>query len=200
MENSKIFDPRNFPTSKSEAASYGQDEVVKLAQYIGGWRSSEMTEIQTEWADLVKQIMEDPEFYVVKEAEPNFFWLFYLDNVAINFPPKIKEVLEFTLSLAASSSDAERAFSVMAKIKTKERNRMGHELLNALMFFKINSASSIEEFPALTYSIKWKEAGHMLVDDENAPAKRKSLADFEADDEYNESRNRKILSGKSSLW
>ena len=76
---------------------------------------------------------------------------------------------------------------------------MGNELLNAIMWFKLNVASSVEEFPALYYSKKWKEANNMLVDDPCHPAKRKGLDEFE-EDEFNESRNKKILSGKSALF
>merc|ERR1719471_1065328 len=91
------------------------------------------------------------------------------------------------LSLAVSSSDAERAFSQMNVLKTKQRNRMGDELLNASMFFKMNCAKSVWEFAALDMSKKWEAAGNYLVDDVNAPLKkRRRLDDFDPEDDEDE--------------
>ena len=132
------------------------------------------------------------------------FWFFYLDDNLVSFPPSIKQVLEMALSLAVSSAEAERAFSVMNRLKTKVRNRMGHDLLNALMFFKMNCAKSVWEFPALDFSIKWEAAGFWLVDDPRAnPSKRKRLDEFnynEDEDEHDLVRGPRVLSGRSARF
>ena len=101
-------------------------------------------------------------------------------------------------AIAVSSSDAERSFSIMNVVKTKSRNRMKIELLEANMGVKINAADSVFEFPALYYSKKWKEAGHLLIDDPNHPAHRPSLDEFELESDLR--RNTRLLSGHSTLF
>ena len=103
------------------------------------------------------------------------------------------------LSLAVSSSDAERGFSHMNEIKEKRHGRMGHDLLNYLMWFKINVSDNVFEFPSLHYTKKWLEAGFMLVDDPMPPTKRRKLADFYFDEENYEDKA-KVLSGRSTLF
>ena len=106
----------------------------------------------------------------------------------------------FSQPVTSSSSDAERAFSVVTALKTKDRSSMSDDLLNALMWFKMNVASSVEEWPALEYSKKWKSAGNMFVDEPGNPQKRQRLDEELIDDEFDVRRNEKILSGKSSLF
>ena len=65
---------------------------------------------------------------------------FYLNNNLVQFPEKIRTVIEHVLCFAVTSSDAERAFSVMTALKTKDRSSMSDDLLNALMWFKMNVA------------------------------------------------------------
>ena len=199
LEHFKIFDPLNFPNFETEIDSYGENEIIQVAQLLG-YNANEQSEVQNEWRELVRHIFNDPEFFVNRESDPNYFWFFYLNDNLVEFKPQIREVLECVMTFAVTSSDAERAFSQMGLLKTQQRNRMGHELLNALMWFKMNVASSVEEFAALDYSKKWEAAGHLLVDDEGHPAKRQRLDEFDYDDEYNVRRNEKVLSGKSSLF
>ena len=68
------------------------------------------------------------------------------------------------------------------------------------MWFKMNVASSVEEWPALEYSKKWKAANHLLVDEPGNPQKKQRLDQFLIDDEFDVRRNEKILSGKSSYF
>ena len=81
-------------------------------------------------------------------------------------------MLELALSFGSSSSDAERGFSSVVNVKTKKRNRMGHKLLNFLVWFNMNVSYEIEEFPALFYSRLWRQLKHLLVDDPTPPTKR----------------------------
>ena len=194
LKHFAIFDPNNFPSSKLDADTYGQEDIMKVAKFMD-FTTNQQVEIASEWKDFVEQ-MNDPEFLQVRDAEANYFWFFYLNDNVVKFKDQIK----IALSLAVTSSDAERALSVMAGLKVKNRNNMGHELLNALMWFEMNVASSVEEFPAFEYSKKWKAVGFMLVDDPGHPSKRQCLDEFLTDDEYNVRRNAKLLSGRSSLF
>ena len=76
---------------------------------------------------------------------------------------------------------------------------MGHNLLNYLMWFKINVSDNVLEFPNLYYTKKWLEAGFMLVDDPTPPTKRRKLEDFYFDEENYEDKA-KVLSGRSTLF
>ena len=199
LKNFRIFDPKNFPKSKPDAETYGQDDIFKVAKFMD-YNIYGQAEVANEWKILVKQIMNDPEFWQVREAEPNYFWFFYLNDNIVKFHDQIKAVLVHALCLAQTSSDAERAFSVMAHLKTKNRSSLSDEMLNALMWFKMNVASSVEEWPALDYSKKWKAANYLLVDEPGNPQKKQRLDEFLVDDEFDVRRNEKILSGKSSRF
>ena len=174
---------------------------MEVAKFFG-FNRNEQTQIVKDWKQLVKDILNDPEFSAVRDSEPNLFWFFYLNDNLVGFPPKLKELMEMALSLAVSSSDAERSFSLMNRYKPKERNRMGTELMNTLMFFKMNCARSVWEFPALDFSKKWEAAGHYLVDDVDAPIRKRRRKDplEDEDDEHNLRVGFSVLSGRSAKF
>ena len=195
----KIFDPINFPTLKEDANTFGQDEILAISKLFG-FNNQDQNEISKEWQSLVLEIVNDLEFPVIKETESNYFWFFYFNDNKVTIKPKIKQVLEMALSIAASSADAERGFSRVTDTKTKKRNRMGHKLLNYLVWFNTNVFYSVEEFPALYYPKLWRQLKYCLVDDPTLPSKRQRLDEVELfEDEYF-LENRKVLVGKSSLF
>ena len=195
----QIFDPINFPTLKADAETYGQEEILVISKFLG-FNQYDQKEIATEWRSLVTDIVNDVEFPVVREGESNYFYFFYFNDNKVSIKPKIKKVLELALSFGSSSSDAERGFSSVANTKTKRRNRMGHKLLNFLVWFNMNVSYEIEEFPALYYSKLWRQLKHLFVDDPTPPTKRQKLDEIEIfEDEYFHD-NTKILVGKSSLF
>ena len=142
----------------------------------------------------------DVEFPVVREGESNYFWFFYFNDNKVSIKPKIKKVLELAVSFGSSSSDAERGFSSVANTKTKRRNRMGHKLLNFLVWFNMNVSYEIEEFPALYYSKLWRQLKHLFVDDPTPPTKRQKLDEIEILEDEHFHDNTKILVGKSSFF
>ena len=78
---------------------------------------------------------------------------------------------------------------------------MGDDLLNFLMHFNIDVSDDLEQFPALTYSKKWKAAGNWLVDDPTPPHKKKKLEDWylkEIDEESWDTE--RLLSGKTCIY
>ena len=197
--NFKIFYPINFPTSKEEANTFGQDEILEISKLFG-FDHQDQKEISTEWQSLVLEIVSDLEFPVIKESESNYFSFFYFNDNKVSIQPKIRHMLEMALSIAASSAGAERGFSQVTDTKTKKRNRMGHNLLNYLVWFNTNVFYSVEEFPALYYSKLWRQLKYCLVDDPTLPSKRQRLDEVELfEDEYF-LENRKVLVGKSSLF
>ena len=195
-----IFDPLEMPKKESEAETFGAKEIIEVSKLFG-FKENDREEIRKEWAFLLKELVRDPEYYLVKESPANIFWYFYFNTNRVLIKPKIKHVLEMGLSLACSSSDAERGFSQVTATKTKRRTRMGDDLLNFLMHFNIDVSDDLEQFPALTYSKKWKAAGNWLVDDPTPPHKKKKLEDWylkEIDEESWDTE--RLLSGKTCIY
>ena len=58
----------------------------------------------------------------------------------------LSELMKSLLVLPHSSADAERVFSQLTLIKTKQRNRIGNDLLNSLLTVKCNMCTTCYNF------------------------------------------------------
>ena len=58
----------------------------------------------------------------------------------------LPQLMKCLLALSHTSADAERVFSQLTLIKTKQRNRIGNELLNSLLTVKCNTQHSLLQF------------------------------------------------------
>ena len=96
-----------------------------------------------------------PLFSRFKDKVQTLKWETIFDRYKQDFP-KILNLIDFIFTLPASSSENERAFSIMKLTKTDRRTRMNTDMLNDLMTVKIVSQSVQDFNPAQAVSV-WME-------------------------------------------
>ena len=72
-----------------------------------------------------------------RQLTANLFWEIYLGKEGV-IGPKLRKLLHDGLSLAVSTASVERSFNILSKIRSKDRNQLGVELINAEMELNLN--------------------------------------------------------------
>lgn len=159
LSSFSIFELGHLPSRHSNSlSSYGKEEIEMLAKFYGSdrivngrvfKRLVDPQELQTEW-DWFKDWYHHQ--YGNSPTDTKKFWL-SLDKVQFQYP-NLAKLGKIYLLLPISSVDAERGFSAMGRIKTKLRNSMNNDLLNALMFISVNGPP-LESYDAVKAVTRW---------------------------------------------
>ena len=160
LDNFSVLDPGLFPLDSSLVATYGEDKIVNVAKHLNPQSTPEyLSEVVNEWKTLMQQFLQEPSFSKdVKQlktslsahfAGPKHFWFKYMQKLPEKFlfPAKIREIIDKSLSIPASTADAERGFSLMTAIVTKYRSNLALKIVAALMRIKWNGPPR-EKLPA----------------------------------------------------
>ena len=159
----QIFKPQLFPNGKSQLENYGKTEIGRIAVRFG----FDEFMLVDQWLSMMGSFASYPDFCKDRTAGGKAFWGKYLslDQDSFTIPAELRKLIEIILILPTTSSPAERSFSLLEVVKTKRRNRMSHQVLDAIMRIKMNSTwKNIFEFPANLFTEKWLDL-HMRCDD-----------------------------------
>lgn len=108
--------------------------------------------LQNEFEKLVQTMKMNIMYCMNKKSDPFYFWLSVLKDFGSNMSPKLRQLIKSIIIIPWSSAEAERAFSLMNFLKTKLRNRMGHDSLQAHMRVAINSPKIMD---ASEYTVEY---------------------------------------------
>ena len=107
------------------------------------------------------------------------------DSIFARIFPELKYLCCVALVIPFSSAWPERGFSTLVRIKTKQRNRIGAEMLNALLNLNvsINGPKSLSNEDATSIANNWLKAKDRRVI--NRVESGLNTSTSEADDDYN---------------
>ena len=145
LKGFSILQPSNFPTqSEQELRSYGLDKLAQFLTNMGQHQTS-FDDFEVEWKILLFQLSR-PEYFdnFVEDTKLDAvkFWYKYLNlnDGAFNFPPRIKKLIRATLTISASTADAERSFRELPFMTSALRSRMEfHPRRNVRLTLTISS-------------------------------------------------------------
>ena len=72
----------------------------------------------------------------------------------------LRALAKIALTIPLATAWPERGFSALKRIKTQQRNRIGDELLSALLNVAMNGPEELADEDALAIAKEWKEAKH----------------------------------------
>ena len=70
---------------------------------------------------------------------------------------------KIALTIPLATAWPERGFSALKRVKTQARNRIGNDLLSALLNVSMNGPEELSDEDALDIAKKWKEAKQRRV-------------------------------------
>ena len=148
IEAYAIFDPLLLPSSDEDSfKEYGKVEVKIIANHFFPGDEDKMTKLLCQWSQ-VKFFLSGRKLQIpAGNQSSTFFMSFMLKNKGIFHPSMFEELLfvaEVGLSLPCSNAWPERGGSVINITKTKFRNRLSNEMLNALMQVSVNAPESVK--------------------------------------------------------
>ena len=147
IEAYAIFDPLLLPSSDEDSfKEYGEVEVKIIANHFFPGDEDKMTKLLCQWSQ-VKFFLSGRKLQIPAGNQSSTFMSFMLKNKGIFHPSMFAELLfvaEVGLSLPCSNAWPERGGSVINITKTKFRNRLSNEVLNALMQVSVNAPESVK--------------------------------------------------------
>ncbi len=161
-----ILLPHNLPENLAEAATYGGNEIIDLANFYG----IETLTLALQWKDLLNELIADNYFMANKMiGEVTFFWVHYLINerrvISWNRKGELKWLIMVALALPASSADAERGFSFLTHTKYDRRSSLSDATLKHIIRIRANGPK-LNRFDAKFYATQWIKEGHQSAADE----------------------------------
>ena len=153
LSSLSVFDPSLVPKSDEIGfKEYGQDQIRTLGQHFYQERSEDemsqqVEKLITEWQGMKYHINENlkqnmPES--VKDGTAKVTpteWMLnqMLKNVNLaSFFPGLVYIAEVAITLPVSNAWPERGASALKNVKTKQRNRLGSHMLEAILHVCIN--------------------------------------------------------------
>ena len=150
--NMKIFSPFNqaeWPVADILRGTFDVGSIKEVSRAVNIDYDSGL---QKEFENLIQTIMKSITYCMNRKSDPFYFWLSVLQDFGNNLSPKLQRLIKSVIIIPYSSSEAERAFSLMSYIKTKSRNLMGVDTLNAHMRVAINSPKIMD---AKEYTVEY---------------------------------------------
>ena len=167
LQSLSVLDPNQFPNNIVELDSYCDqtvDDILVIADYLG--YEEYIPYLAENWERVLNSIMigsPESEYREDKEAGPMLFWGKYLNMWY--FPFHLKSVIQATLVLSIGSAEVERGFSIMNRLKPKDRSKIHNEGLDCDMFININGPRFLKDVPKEMFSLDFYHEGHSLADD-----------------------------------
>ena len=167
LRSLSVLDPDQFPNNQGELSSYCDqtvDDILLIAENLG--YQEQIPYLAENWEGVLNSMLShhsQSEYSEDKEAGPMLFWEKYLNMPY--FPVPLKSVIQATLVLSIGSAECERGFSIMNRLKPKDRSLIDNEGLDCDMFLNVNGPESLEDVPTDLFSYDLYHAGHSLADD-----------------------------------
>lgn len=161
LKSFHIMEPRNWPTEKDQIIEYGQSEVNILTEHYRSLLLSKGTIdpqlISDEWSELLISAL-NQNGMKLNTLKGNKLWpqllgLYKPTGEYIN----ALALVEIWLVLAIASSEPERGFSLMNRIKSDWRSTLNNESLNDLMTIEMSEKNLCSFDPTRSVSLWWKD-------------------------------------------
>ena len=118
LEHFDTLDHRNW--EDLDRMLQDKASIIKLGQFFKITNPKSLGAI---WFSFKKKVMENSFWCEHKKDKTELFWQSLLLDVTIDVPNNLLQLVKKILVLGISSADAERTFSIMGRIKKKERER-----------------------------------------------------------------------------
>ena len=135
----KIFDPRVWPESVEDLATYGEAEVECLVQHFRPAlerNDFDFADVAGEWSAL-KACVTANNF---RQLDPLILWQRMFTAFKDQFPD-ILMLVEIILILPLATATVERGFSAMKRVKNDWRSCLDKDILNMLLRITVNGCS-----------------------------------------------------------
>jgi hypothetical protein len=152
IKDFKIFDPSNWPIGGdcSTITLYGEEELSRILYHFRSLFTDEISkQIEEQWLRLKLFVCER-----ILLHERNFHTLWPRIATQENRFANIMKLISLVSLLPMSTAACERGFSMMNRIKSDGRSRMGSTTLNSLMCISIDGPS-LESFDAQPAVNQW---------------------------------------------
>ena len=152
LENFFIFDPVNVPegvsNENSEINNYGVNEIDKIGSHFFQSDSQEVKEgklckLKAEWGNFKYELQSFKKNISEKQKnETGLEWamkklLKNMESYSYHYP-MIMPIVTTIMSAPLSNAWPERGVSALKRVKTRLRNRIHQDMLNALLHITIN--------------------------------------------------------------
>ena len=148
-----MFDPKAVPSSDTDCAVYGEDDLQVLTTHYSSF--IDHNQCSLEW-DTLKHCMK---ISYSRHSFREFILKLATDESLITQYPSLSKLAKIILIYPASTSEVERGFSYQNAIKNKFRNRLGEHHLDQLLRLRLN-APKASEFPFHAAYRSWVDAKH----------------------------------------
>ena len=138
-----IFDPSILPAETCpEFTNYGSESIQTISEFF--WGSRNKDELLAEWQNFKYQLVQMKSNIPSSCSKSTTPLVWMLQRVMgqkhsfEKFFPSLVSVFEILLTLPVTNAWPERGASAIKRIKTRLRNRLAPDILNALMQITIN--------------------------------------------------------------
>ena len=112
-----------------------QDSIKILCNFYG---IDTCDQIIADWKNTLSAIVQDGLSQKIKNADAAQYWPQQMERNELLFSSQLKQLLERILVTSFTSADAERAFSMVTKIKSPERQSLSSKTLENLVRVRFN--------------------------------------------------------------
>ena len=151
-----VFNNLEFPTNSTLLLSHGKENIKNVAKLFGHQDVTYLDQLAADWQSILEKLAGTPDFCNARKLPPKKFWFKYLNEV--QFPSNVYNLLVRSLAVPSNTASIERGFSIMGQFRTKARNSLSPEAIDALMRvgWDPQYVSPLEQFPADMYTEKWR--------------------------------------------
>jgi len=172
----KIFDINMYPNEFESRKKHGEKDLLilykKFKQFVGDWET-----LSLDFASC-KEYM-----YRIKGTNKtckSTIELLTKDPLYEAKYPGVVNLAKIAMTLPLSTAWPERGFSTLQRIKSKSRNRLSDNTLNALLNISLNGPSELNEESLTSIAKKWyQERQRRKVHTARAPQEDEDTVDFD---------------------
>lgn len=122
----------------SESRSNTSIDFKLICETLGLTDFVVVDEIINEWRTLPLTIEKNLKKKLIEESVEQFWWslskIKCFDETLLF--PSLSKLAKMVLSLPHTNADSERIFSIVTAVRTKKRNKLGHDSLNAVCIIR----------------------------------------------------------------
>lgn len=158
-----FFDSLTFLEPKIALSAHRPEHLSTLQKVWTKFSWLDAEAIEIEWKKLLFHFSPDEKEVLGNKNIPEF-WDF-LENVT-NFEnnyifSNISKLASLCMSLPHSNAETERVFSVVTDVRTKKRNRIGSDALNAVSLIRYSDKSCCQNFVITDEHIKLMKSNNL---------------------------------------
>ena len=162
-----------------ESLTFGNDELTAMnVEYR--WQF-DMNQLLPAWRTLRTNVVLHNDFPQYATSCPEEFWAYFLnmDDDTLGWTELTRTLIRRIISVSASSSEAERVFSMASAQKTKRRYNLNVETVNALVAIRLNGVSDLRKLDSFRYAREFSRE-HARADD----ITRREAASADSDEDF----------------